>query len=133
MDFFNAVILPVIVLAVAFIGLQVFLTRRMMKLKGQPAPAVAGAAGRRVADGRSALFYFYSPQCGACRTMTPVVKELAGRAPGVFPVDISVDMDTARRFSVMATPTTILVRDGKVAEVLVGPQSPERLRGLAGA
>lgn len=133
MDFVTAVILPVVAVFVGFIGLQVFLTRRMLRLRGQDAPPVDGAAGARVQQGETALFYFFSPACGACRSMTPVVKALASEAPGVFPVDVSQDMDTARRFSVMATPTTILVRDGKVQEVLVGPQSPARLRGLVGA
>ena len=131
MDFITSVIVPVIILAVLYMGFQVFMTRRMRKLKGQAAPEVDGSAGRHLADGGSALFY--SPQCGACRTMTPVVKDLASKASGVFPVDITQDMDTARRFGVLATPTTIVVRDGTVAEVLVGPQSPERLQGLAGA
>ncbi len=132
MSILSSIVVPLVAVLLGFIGLQMFMVRRMRRMRGQEAPSVGGAAGRRVADGRNALFYFYSPQCGACRTMTPVVKQLAERAPGVFPVDVSQDLDTARRFKVMATPTTILVRDGKVAEVLVGAQSADTLRGLAG-
>lgn len=130
MDFVTSVIFPLVVLAVAFIGMQVFVAWRMKRMEGAPAPQVGGDAGQRIAGGESALFYFYSPQCGACRTMTPVVKELAGQGPGVFAVDITQDMDTARRFGVMATPTTVVVKQGTVSQVLVGAQSPDRLRSL---
>jgi len=132
MDFINAVIFPVALMAMAFVGLQIFMGYRTRKLRGQPAPQLDGPPGDRVTKGESALFYFFSPSCGACRTMTPVIRELASRTPGVFPIDISQDMATAQRFKIMATPTTILVQDGTVVEVLMGPQSPKRLAELAG-
>jgi len=117
-------------LVAAFIGLQVFMVRRMVRKQGQPPPTLDGKAGRRIERGKPALFYFFSPQCGACRAMTPVVKSMASHDDGVFPVDISQDMATARKFGVMATPTTIVVRDGVIARVLVGPQPETTLRGL---
>ncbi|RME29284.1 MAG: thioredoxin [Deltaproteobacteria bacterium] len=132
MSFLTILAFSLAAVLAGFIALQLFMVRRMRRLRGQQAPRLDGAAGRRVADGRMALFYFYSPQCGACRSMTPVVRELAERVPGVFLVDVSQDLETARRFKVMATPTTILVRDGKVAEVLVGARSADTLRGLVG-
>jgi thioredoxin 1 len=39
-------------------------------------------------------------------------------------------MATARKFGVMGTPSTVLVREGKIAEFLVGPQSRERIGEL---
>jgi len=133
MSFFTVTAAALLGLFVAFFGLQIFMVRRVRKQQGKPAPELAGPAGARVAGGKAALFYFYSPACGACRAMTPVVRQLAQGDPGVFPVDVSQDMDTARRFGVMATPTTILVRGGVVERVLVGAQPEATLRGLVAA
>lgn len=98
--------------------------------QGRPAPALEGRAGRTIEKGRPALFYFYSPACGACRSMTPVVQRMAERDRNVFAVDVSQDFATARQFGVMATPTTVLVARGVVERILVGPQPETTLRGL---
>ncbi len=110
--------------------MRVVISTRMRKLQGKAAPELRGRMQQRVSGGRRALFYFHSPGCGACRTMTPVVKRLQKKSKGVFAVDISLDMDTARRFSVMATPTTVLIDGGIIEQVLVGPQPQTTLEGL---
>lgn len=122
-----------VLLFIGFISMQVMLVRRMRRLEGKAAPELAGKYEKWVKSGKTALFYFYSPACGACRTMTPVVKKLGQSNDGVFAVDITQDMDTARKFGVMATPTTIVVGDGFVRRVLVGPQPPELLESTISA
>ncbi len=123
----GAVLLGVLVV---FIGGQLLLVHRMKRQQGKPAPALEGRPSTWVRSGKPALFYFYSPSCGACRAMTPVVRKLEKRHKGVFSVDISRDMDTARRFGVMATPTTITIKEGRIDRVLIGPQPPEELARL---
>ncbi len=115
---------------VLIFGMRLVLVLRIRKSKGKPAPQLSGKPGRVVRKRPAALFYFYSPSCGACRTMTPVVKQMSKSLDTVFPVDISRDMETARKFGVMATPTTVLVKKGLVDEILIGPQSEGTLRGL---
>ena len=107
---------------VLVIGLRVLMAFRASRLKGRPAPELVGKVGKHLKSGKPALFYFYSPSCGACAAMTPLVKRMEKDCRGVFPVDISRDMDTARKFGVMATPTTIAVNSGIVEQVLIGPQ-----------
>ncbi len=116
----------VVLLFIGFVAMQFLLVRRMRRLEGQQAPTLTGKAHKRITSGKPALFYFYSPGCGACRTMTPVVERLRSSRDGVFSIDISRDMDTARKFGVMATPTTVLIDNGVVRQVLVGPQ-PEKV------
>ena len=119
----------------AFIGLMIFMRiliyQKSSAMKGKPAPDLAGKPGKRIKKGKTAMFYFYSPQCGACKAMTPLVKDLAKKNEGVFPVDISRDMEIARKFSVMATPTLVIVREKMVAEIIIGPQPAARLEALA--
>ena len=111
-------------------GLNLFLVWRLKRREGKPAPELSGRPGKMMRRKGGALFYFYSPGCSACRATTPVIQRMARSDDRVFPVDVSRDMATARKFGVMATPTTILVRNGLLAKVVVGPQSEEMLRGL---
>jgi thioredoxin 1 len=109
------------------LGLRVFMVMRIKRQQGKPAPELSGKLGRAARGRDRALFYFYSPSCGPCKPMTPVVRSMSGN---VHAVDITKDMDTARRFGVMATPTTVLVEKGVVQRILVGPQPESTLRGL---
>jgi thioredoxin 1 len=107
------------------VGVQVMAHRRAGKLKGQPLPSLPGALGQRITASPRSLIYFYTPQCGACRAITPRMKALAGEGKPVFPVDASQDPGIAMALSVMATPTTVEVVDGNVVGVHLGPVSPE--------
>ncbi|MBW1877863.1 MAG: thioredoxin family protein [Deltaproteobacteria bacterium] len=123
-------LLVIVVAAVGLLfGFQFYMVRRMQRMRGKPAPELDGRFGRASSRGR-ALFYFFSPACGACRTMTPVVTDMSRGDDRVFPIDVSRDFDVARRFGVMATPTTILVHKGLIDEVFVGPRNERALRGL---
>lgn len=123
------VVYLVIAAVSALLALQWVFRYRMRRLIGR---RVEGAGhdetGAQAVSKR--LYYFFSPNCGPCRTMSPIVDRLAQRHAGVIKVDISTDLETARRFGVMGTPTTLLVKEDRIAEVLVGPQSEHRLEDL---
>ena len=104
---------------------------KAVSIKGKPAPHIDGEAGDRIAAGKPTLFYFFSPYSGACGHTTPIIHRLAGRFPGVYTVDITRDEKMARAFGVTTTPTFIQVRDGRVHEVLVGPQPESAIFALA--
>ncbi len=112
------------------VGMQVFLVLRVRRQRGRPVPELAGRLGRAARDRAPSLFYFHSPACGPCRAMTPMVRKLPGFERTVFEVDVTRDMETARRFGVMATPTTVVVQAGVVRDVRVGPQSEATLKAL---
>jgi thioredoxin 1 len=118
-------------IVVVFIVGQLMLVHKMKRQQGKPAPGLTGKPEKWIRSGKPALFYFYSPSCGACREMTPVVRRLEKKHKGVFAVDISQDMETARKFGVMATPTTIQVTKGIIRQVLIGPQPPSEIEQLA--
>ena len=112
------------------VGLRLFMVLRIKRQEGKPVPELSGKLGRTVKSRRPSLFYFYSPSCGPCKAMTPVVQSMGRRDRHVVAVDITKDFDTARRFGVMATPTVVKVRAGVVQQVLVGPQPESTLRAL---
>ena len=72
-----------------------------------------------------ALVYFFTPTCGACRAVTPRMKDLAAKGQPVFPIDATQDPELAQALSVMATPTTVEVQDGRVVAVHIGPVSAD--------
>jgi thiol-disulfide isomerase/thioredoxin len=126
MELVRNVVLAVVVVFVAFsFGVQFVARRRARKLEGQPLPDLPGALGRRITDSPTALIYFYTPQCAACRPITPRMKQLAGEGKPVFPVDASLDPSLAIALSVMATPTTVEVAGGKVVGVHLGPPAAD--------
>ncbi|OQY34960.1 MAG: thiol reductase thioredoxin [Spirochaetaceae bacterium 4572_59] len=116
------ILLALVIIVALFFGFQYFMVLKMKLKKGKPAPALSGTYGKALKGGKSVLFYFYSPNCGACRTMTPLVGKYTKNNPRCFKVDISKDMNTARAFGVMGTPSTVVVEGGKIKEFVVGPK-----------
>ncbi|MBN2525828.1 MAG: thioredoxin family protein [Deltaproteobacteria bacterium] len=106
-----------------FLLLGLFMRLRAFSLKGTAAPSLAGYAGRLLKESSTALLYFYTPNCGACGEMNTVVERLSTRNPNVLTVDISTDMETAKKFKIMATPTLVTVQKGIIRNILIGPQS----------
>lgn len=107
-----------IVVLVLFVGAQAWLVHRARALEGESAPLVTGPLSEVVRG--DALLFFHSPTCGPCRAMEPSVNALADRDPRVHSIDVTRDTEIARAFNVMATPTTMALRDGVVREVRIG-------------
>ena len=81
-------------------------------MQGQLVPAISGPIGRQLSSAKSALVYFMSPNCGACRSWTPKVKELSQKNHDVFVIDVSQQLVVARALNVMATPSAIEIPQG---------------------
>lgn len=113
------------VVALGLLGLMVLMqtgiARPARAMQGKDVPALPGQTGRRIAGLDHALVYFFSPQCGACRMLTPRVRDLAKKSHAVFAVDVTCDMDLARALGVMATPSTVEIQNGKIVGYHVGP------------
>ena len=62
--------------------------------------------------------------------MTPIIDQLASNNPRVFKVNIMEDMETARAFNIRATPTTVLVKDDRVLDVVLGAKGQAQLEQL---
>jgi thioredoxin-like negative regulator of GroEL len=76
------------------------------------------------------LVYFWSPTCGMCRTMTPVIDALARERQDIVKVNLQEAAPLARRFGVMATSALVLVRDGRIEQILLGARSKAQIRTL---
>jgi thioredoxin 1 len=76
------------------------------------------------------LVYFWSPSCGPCRAMTPVIDRLAAERGSVVKVNIVESTDLARQFGVMATPSLAVVEKGVVVRLAVGAKTAPQILAL---
>lgn len=69
------------------------------------------------------LVDFWAEWCGPCKTIAPILEELAVEQSDKFTIgklDVDVNVATAAKFSVMSIPTLLLFKDGEVIARLVG-------------
>ena len=82
---------------------------------------------------RTALVDFWSPRCGPCRMLGPVIEAISEEVPAdvlVAKVDADREPGLAQRFGIMAIPTVIAFRDGQEVRRTVGLTSKEALLDL---
>lgn len=69
------------------------------------------------------LVDFYSPTCGPCRMIAPVIATIAGAYAGrllVFTIDTSSQQVSAARFQIRGVPTLLFFKNGAMVDQLVG-------------
>lgn len=88
-----------------------------LRFPAQPTNATTASFDQEVNDWPEfALVEFWAKWCGYCRTVEPVVNDLAAWKAGklkIMRVDVDAEPALARRFVVKATPTFIMYRNGQ--------------------
>jgi thioredoxin 1 len=116
----NVIMVVVLLVVGLMVGLQLLVRSRARTMRGQDVPALPGSLGRQLTGAPRALLYFFSPTCGACKRLTPLFTTLRRANPAVHLVDVSQDLDVARSFKVMGTPSVVEIADGKIVGYHVG-------------
>lgn len=76
------------------------------------------------------LIDFWAPWCGPCRTLSPIVDELADELEGKLVVakcNVDENQDLAMKYGVMSIPTLVMFKAGQEAMRTVGAMPKARL------
>ncbi|MHB0914310.1 MAG: thioredoxin [Thermoleophilia bacterium] len=76
------------------------------------------------------LVDFWAPWCGPCRTMAPIMEELAADYAGrlkVCKLNVDDSQATAARYEVLSIPTLCLFENGELQKRLIGAMPKKKL------
>jgi len=105
-------------------GTQLSVPGGVIELSGQNFQQVVNSSTLPV------LVDFYSPTCGPCHTLAPVIEQLAGQYAGravICKLDTSRHQMTAARFQIRGVPTLIFFKNGQPVDQVVGAVSGQEL------
>jgi len=73
----------------------------------------AGSSQSTAAEASVALLYFTQDRCPPCRQMLPMVEHLIGKGFPIQKVDVTQNAELTEQFRIEATPTFVLIKDGR--------------------
>lgn len=79
---------------------------------------------------------FWAPWCGPCRTIAPILEEVAnemGDAVQVTKVNVDENQGLAQKFNVRAIPTILFFKDGELKDQVVGLAQKDALKAKVAA
>ena len=99
--------------------------------KGKPIPSFGGEIGKKIQAGEKLLLYFYTPSCGACKSMTPVIDEMKKEKKNIYKINLAKERKIGDIFGVLGTPATVIVENSQINQFILGAKSKNFLTSLS--
>jgi thioredoxin len=119
----------VIAFAAIILLMQFSLYWRAHRAVGRSAPDTSLIDGEAAKESRR-VYYFYSRHCGPCKAITPLVERVRRDHPNLIKVDVGQHYALVGDFGVSATPTFMLVENGRIQKVKLGGLREKQLLAL---
>ncbi len=74
---------------------------------------------------------FWAEWCGPCKMIAPSLEQLADEYAGTFKVgklNVDDNRETAMKYGIRSIPTLLVIKEGDVAEQIVGAHPKDTLR-----
>lgn len=112
-----------------FILFQLFIYLKSKKSVGNQIPfnEINSEVAEKIKNKKSIL-YFHSPTCYNCKTQTPIIEKLKKEFDSIFSIDISKDLQTAKAFGIMGTPSLIFLGTKTIEGFYVGVKNENFIR-----
>ena len=86
---------------------------------------------KKIKDGESVTAYFFSPECGFCLEMTPILMPIAKDMDvTVHQYNLNEFASEAAPYGIESTPTLVQFKDGEEVGRIVGAQPAENIRAF---
>jgi len=78
------------------------------------------------------LLDFWSPRCGPCRSVLPIVEQIAGERPDIKVAKINVDEhpELAGQYKIRSIPTLMVMREGEIMSRASGARSKNAILSM---
>ena len=92
---------------------------------------MASFDGDVLKSNKPVLVDFWAEWCGPCRTLGPVLDEVAseiGEKAVIYKVNVDENGELAQKYGIRGIPTMIFFKNGEAAKTLVGVQPKEEIK-----
>lgn len=76
---------------------------------------------------------FWAQWCGPCRTVAPIMDELAEKYNGkvkIGKVNVDEESEVAAKYRIMSIPTIMVFKGGQIAEKVIGARSKDEFEKM---
>ena len=96
-------------------------------VRGNEMVGLSGVIPDEIQQKQRYLLYLWSPSCGMCRGMSPIIDSMIRTRDDVAKIDVLEFSATTKAMGVMGTPALIVVEKGVVAKVSLGAKTKKAI------